>query len=43
MVGQKVSVRLDLTSHGSRVEKTRVGPLGFDTFDSAISVFFSAE
>ncbi|PSS29169.1 F-box protein [Actinidia chinensis var. chinensis] len=43
LVGQKVSVRLDLTSHGSRVEKTRVGPLGFDLFDSAISVFSGAE
>ncbi|KAL6964364.1 hypothetical protein U1Q18_035419 [Sarracenia purpurea var. burkii] len=38
LVGQKGALRLDLTRHGSKVEKTRVGPLGFDLFDSAISV-----
>lgn len=32
------AVRLDLTIDGSHVEKTRVGPLGSDLFDSAISV-----
>uniref|UniRef100_A0A5B7AU14 DUF639 domain-containing protein n=1 Tax=Davidia involucrata TaxID=16924 RepID=A0A5B7AU14_DAVIN len=36
--GQRDALRLDLTRHGSRVEKTRVGPLGSDLFDSAISV-----
>ncbi|XP_059653426.1 uncharacterized protein LOC132300399 isoform X2 [Cornus florida] len=35
---QRNAVRLDLTRNGSRVEKTRVGPLGTDIFDSAVSV-----
>ncbi|CAL5379733.1 unnamed protein product [Camellia sinensis] len=41
--GQKGAVRLDLTKHGTMVEKTRVGPLGFDLFDSAVSVSTGAE
>ncbi|KAI8025844.1 hypothetical protein LOK49_LG02G02870 [Camellia lanceoleosa] len=41
--GQKGAVRLDLTKHGTMVEKTRVGPLGFDLFDSAVSVSAGAE
>ncbi|KAL7205861.1 hypothetical protein ACSBR2_018725 [Camellia fascicularis] len=41
--GQKGAVRLDLTKHGTMVEKTRVGPLGFDIFDSAVSVSAGAE
>ncbi|KAG9141870.1 hypothetical protein Leryth_013988 [Lithospermum erythrorhizon] len=36
--GTKEALRLDLTTDSSRVEKTRVGPLGLDIFDSAISV-----
>ncbi|KAG5525893.1 hypothetical protein RHGRI_032255 [Rhododendron griersonianum] len=43
LAGQKDIVRLDLTRPGSRVEKTRVGPLGSDIFDSAISVSAGAE
>ncbi|KAK3009985.1 hypothetical protein RJ639_010955, partial [Escallonia herrerae] len=35
---QKGAIRLDLTRHGSRVEKARVGPLGSNLFDSAVSV-----
>ncbi|XP_052193232.1 uncharacterized protein LOC127801832 isoform X3 [Diospyros lotus] len=38
LVGQKGTIRLDLTRRDSRVDKTRVGPLGSDLFDSAISV-----
>ncbi|XAR53126.1 hypothetical protein NMG60_11021541 [Bertholletia excelsa] len=38
LAGQRGALRLDLTRNGSRVEKTRVGPLGTDLFDSAISV-----
>ncbi|CDO97535.1 unnamed protein product [Coffea canephora] len=36
--GQSDAVRLDLTRDGSQVKRTRVGPLGTDLFDSAISV-----
>lgn len=43
MAGQKGVARLDLTRPGSCVEKTRVGPLGSDIFDSAISVSSGAE
>ncbi|KAL0293747.1 UNVERIFIED_CONTAM: hypothetical protein Scaly_2576800 [Sesamum calycinum] len=38
LVGEKDAVRLDLTRYGSRVEKTKVGPLGSNIFDSAIAV-----
>ncbi|XP_047969466.1 uncharacterized protein LOC125213137 isoform X1 [Salvia hispanica] len=38
LVGSKESVRLDLTHPNSRVEKARVGPLGSNVFDSAISI-----
>ncbi|KAL3843707.1 hypothetical protein ACJIZ3_001110 [Penstemon smallii] len=43
LVGEKESVTLDLTINGSRVEKTRVGPLGSNLFDSAISVTSGSE
>ncbi|KAI3815417.1 hypothetical protein L1987_15084 [Smallanthus sonchifolius] len=36
--GQRDAIRLDLTGTGSRVEKARVGPLGSDLFDSAVSI-----
>lgn len=36
--GQRDAIRVDLTRHGSRVEKTRVGPLDSDLFDSAVSI-----
>ncbi|XP_010274356.1 PREDICTED: uncharacterized protein LOC104609683 [Nelumbo nucifera] len=35
---QKEAIRLDLTRHGSRVEKAKVGPLGSGLFDSAVSI-----
>ncbi|KAL0454434.1 UNVERIFIED_CONTAM: hypothetical protein Slati_0782600 [Sesamum latifolium] len=38
LVGEKDAVRLDLTRNDSRVEKTKVGPLGSNLFDSAIAV-----
>lgn len=38
LVKQRKAIRLDLTRHGSRVEKTKVGPLGSALFDSAVSV-----
>ncbi|XP_077248842.1 chromosome-partitioning protein, putative (DUF639) isoform X2 [Tasmannia lanceolata] len=38
LTGPKEAIRLDLTRYGSRVEKARVGPLGFAFFDSAVSV-----
>ncbi|XP_038987907.1 uncharacterized protein LOC120112473 isoform X1 [Phoenix dactylifera] len=38
LAGTKKSIRLDLTHHGSRVEKARVGPFGSKLFDSAVSV-----
>ena len=37
-MGEKDTVRLDLTRNDSRVEKTKVGPLGSNLFDSAIAV-----
>lgn len=40
---QKGPIRMDLANHKSRVEKTRVGPLGSDLFDSAISVTSGSE
>ncbi|CAL4960257.1 unnamed protein product [Urochloa decumbens] len=36
--GTKKPMRLDLTDHNSRVEKTKVGPFGSKLFDSAVSV-----
>ncbi|XP_058091323.1 uncharacterized protein LOC131237521 isoform X2 [Magnolia sinica] len=36
--GHKEPIRLDLTRHGSRVKKTKVGPLGYAFLDSAVSV-----
>ncbi|XP_073145489.1 uncharacterized protein [Henckelia pumila] len=38
LMGEKDALRLDLTRSGSRLEKARVGPLGSNLFDSAISV-----
>ncbi|KAK9286580.1 hypothetical protein L1049_014979 [Liquidambar formosana] len=38
LMGKKDAIRLDLTRHGSRVKKTKVGPLGSLLFDSAVSV-----
>ncbi|XP_009386668.2 uncharacterized protein LOC103973748 isoform X1 [Musa acuminata AAA Group] len=38
LTGTKKSVRLDLTCHGSRIEKTKVGPFASKLFDSAVSV-----
>ncbi|KAK6121178.1 hypothetical protein DH2020_045099 [Rehmannia glutinosa] len=38
LMGEKDVVRLDLTRNDSKVEKTRVGPLGSNLFDSAVSV-----
>ncbi|XP_073273567.1 uncharacterized protein [Primulina huaijiensis] len=38
LMGEKDVLRLDLTRSGSRIEKARVGPLGSNIFDSAISV-----
>ncbi|XP_076888273.1 uncharacterized protein LOC143538645 isoform X2 [Bidens hawaiensis] len=36
--GQRDAIRLDLSGTGSHVEKARVGPLGSDLFDSAVSI-----
>ncbi|KAK6143749.1 hypothetical protein DH2020_024097 [Rehmannia glutinosa] len=38
LMGEKDAVRLDLTRNDSKVEKTRVGPLESNLFDSAVSV-----
>ncbi|XP_044488429.1 uncharacterized protein LOC123213132 isoform X3 [Mangifera indica] len=38
LLGQKGAKRLDLTIDGLGVEKAKVGPLGSDLFDSAVSV-----
>ncbi|PIN09646.1 hypothetical protein CDL12_17776 [Handroanthus impetiginosus] len=38
LVGERSAIRLDLTHSDSRVERTKVGPLGLNLFDSAISV-----
>ncbi|XP_047340971.1 uncharacterized protein LOC124944688 [Impatiens glandulifera] len=38
LVGDQSAIRMDLFKHGLKVEKTRVGPLGSDIFDSAVSV-----
>ncbi|XP_015893663.2 uncharacterized protein LOC107427789 isoform X2 [Ziziphus jujuba] len=35
---QKEPARLDLTRHGFRVEKAKVGPFGSSLFDSAVSI-----
>ncbi|XP_031394414.1 uncharacterized protein LOC116205867 isoform X1 [Punica granatum] len=37
-VGRKSASRLDLTRKGLRAEKAKVGPLGSDLFDSAVSI-----
>lgn len=42
-MGQSDAIRMDLTREGSQVEKARVGPLGSDIFDSAISVTSGSE
>nr|GMC87817.1 uncharacterized protein LOC109167177 [Ipomoea batatas] len=41
--GQRDVSRLDLTMDGCNVKKARVGPLGFDLLDSAVSVSSSPE
>ncbi|KAJ8572590.1 hypothetical protein K7X08_009101 [Anisodus acutangulus] len=38
LTGKKNASRLDLTGEGSLIKRTRVGPLGFDFLDSAVSV-----
>ncbi|KAL5787470.1 hypothetical protein ACOSP7_004419 [Xanthoceras sorbifolium] len=38
LLGQKDAIRFDLTRCGLQVEKAKVGPLGSDLFDSAVSV-----
>ncbi|GER30446.1 hypothetical protein STAS_06376 [Striga asiatica] len=38
LLGERDTVRLDLTSKESKIEKTRVGPLGSNLFDSAVCV-----
>lgn len=42
-LGQRDAIRLDLTRHGLRVEKAKVGPLGSVLFDSAVSIYSSTE
>ncbi|KAL7125072.1 hypothetical protein ABFS83_14G091200 [Erythranthe nasuta] len=41
--GDRESIRLDLTHKDTKIEKTRVGPLGSNLFDSAISVTSGSE
>ncbi|XP_062177104.1 uncharacterized protein LOC133882031 isoform X3 [Alnus glutinosa] len=43
LLGQRDAIRLDLTRHGLRVEKAKVGPLGSVLFDSAVSIYSSTE
>ncbi|XP_024022376.1 uncharacterized protein LOC21392703 isoform X2 [Morus notabilis] len=38
ILGQKDVIRLDITRHGTKVEKAKVGPLGSVRFDSAVSI-----
>ncbi|CAN4108072.1 unnamed protein product [Withania somnifera] len=38
LMGKRNTSRLDLTGEGSHIKRTRVGPLGFDLLDSALSV-----
>ncbi|XP_060167723.1 uncharacterized protein LOC132598713 isoform X2 [Lycium barbarum] len=38
VMGKKNASRLDLTGEGSLIKTTKVGPLGFDFLDSAVSV-----
>ncbi|XP_021659719.2 uncharacterized protein LOC110649448 isoform X2 [Hevea brasiliensis] len=38
LAGQKDPIRFDLARKGIRVEKTKVGPLGYVLFDSAVSI-----
>ena len=38
LLGQKDAIRFDLTRSELQVEKAKVGPLGSDLFDSAVSV-----
>lgn len=38
LAGQKDPIRFDLTRKGVQVEKTKVGPLGYVLFDSAVSI-----
>ncbi|XP_041013994.1 uncharacterized protein LOC121257157 isoform X1 [Juglans microcarpa x Juglans regia] len=43
LLGQRDPIRLDLTRHGLRVEKAKVGPLGAVLFDSAVSITSDTE
>ncbi|KAJ7968089.1 DUF639 family protein [Quillaja saponaria] len=43
LLGEKQTIRLDLTRDGSQVEKAKVGPLGSALFDSAVSVSSGTE
>ncbi|XP_023730576.1 uncharacterized protein LOC111878302 isoform X2 [Lactuca sativa] len=36
--GKRDAIRMDLTCHGCRVEKAKVGPFGSNLFDSAVSI-----
>ncbi|GFP87118.1 hypothetical protein PHJA_000855500 [Phtheirospermum japonicum] len=38
LMGERDAIRLDLTRKDSKIEKTRVGPLGSNVFDSAVSI-----
>lgn len=40
---QRDPIRLDLTRHGLRVEKAKVGPFGAVLFDSAVSITSDTE
>ncbi|CAN4110653.1 unnamed protein product [Withania somnifera] len=42
-MGKRTISRLDLTGEGSLIRRTRVGPLGFDLLDSAVSVTSSPQ
>lgn len=43
ILGQKDSIRLDLTRQGVQVNKTKVGPLDSVRFDSAVSISSSLQ
>ena len=43
LLGEKKSMRLDLTHDGIQVQKAKVGPLGSALFDSAVSVSSGSE
>ncbi|GAV61126.1 DUF639 domain-containing protein [Cephalotus follicularis] len=43
LLGQKDSIRFDLTRDGLQVEKAKVGPLGSLLFDSAVSISYGPD